>query len=188
MKNVKKLLGVFVIMVCALLLVPNNVNASVNHEEVAKNLIKKIAPDGKNAVFKVKKPISIEEGDVLINGYVNNLLQVEGYEITAGCDQAPYTSCTVSIRSDDYESTWINGEEVVASGWKGLYTINVIYDEPKSNSIVDSYFSKLSNSDMFTPTTYYYVEDLSLINYYLTGDKSELWNSGVPRRALNIVN
>lgn len=180
MKNVKKLLGVFVVMVCALFLVPNNVDALENHED----LIKKIAPDGENAVFKVKKPTSIEEGDALINGYVNNLLQVEGYEITAGCYEAPYTSCTVSIRSDDYESTWENGKEIVVSGWKGSYTINVTYDEPKSNSVVDSYFGKLNNASIFAPTTYYYVEDLSLINYYLTSDKSELWNPGAPGRAL----
>ena len=180
MKNVKKILGVFVLTIVAVLVLPNNVDALENHED----LIKKIAPDGEHAVFKVKKPTSIEEGDVLINGYVNNLLQVEGYEITAGCYEEPYTSCTVSIRSDDYESTWENGKEIVVSGWKGLYTINVTYDEPKANSVVDSYFNKLGNSDMFNPSTYYYVEDLSLINYYLTSDKSELWNPGAPGRAL----
>ncbi|MGN1342758.1 MAG: hypothetical protein ACI4VL_06155 [Bacilli bacterium] len=180
MKNTKKVLGVFVIMVCALFLVPNCVDALENHED----LIKKIAPDGENAVFKVKKPTSIEEGDVLINGYVNNLLQVEGYEITAGCYEAPYTSCTVSIRTDDYDSTWENGEEVVVSGWKGLYTINVTYDEPKSNSVLNDYFGKLNNFSESNPNTYYFVEDLSLINYYLTSDKSELWNPGAPGRAL----
>ena len=180
MKNVKKILGVFVLTIVAVLVLPNNVDALENHED----LIKKIAPDGEHAVFKVKKPTSIEEGDVLINGYVNNLLQVEGYEITAGCYEEPYTSCTVSIRSDDYESTWENGKEIVVSGWKGLYTINVTYDEPKANSVVDSYFNKLGNSDMFNPSTYYYVEDLSLINYSLTSDKSELWNPGAPGRAL----
>ena len=180
MRNMKKTLGVFAVMVCALFLVPNNVDAVENHED----LIKKIAPDGKNAVFKVKKPTTIEEGDLLINGYVNNLLQVEGYEITAGCYEAPYTSCTVSIRTDDYDSTWENGEEVVVSGWKGLYTINVTYDEPKVNTVVNSYFSELNNFSDDDPSTYYIVEDLSLINYYLTSDKSELWNPGAPGRAL----
>lgn len=166
MKGMKKVLGVLVI-VCALFLVPNNVNAEENRED----LIKKIAPDGKNATFKVKKPTSIEEGDALINGYVNNLLQVEGYEITAGCYEAPYTSCTVSIRTEDNE-------------WEGSYDINVTYDEPKSNAVVDGYFNKLNNSSMSDPKTYYYVEDLSLINYYLTSNKSELWNPGAPGRAL----
>ena len=180
MRNMKKTLGVFAVMVCALFLVPNNVDAVEKHED----LIKKIAPDGKNAVFKVKKPTTIEEGDLLINGYVNNLLQVEGYEITAGCYEAPYTSCTVSIRTDDYDSTWENGEEVVVSGWKGLYTINVTYDEPKVNTVVNSYFSELNNFSDDDPSTYYIVEDLSLINYYLTSDKSELWNPGAPGRAL----
>lgn len=180
MKNVKKLLGVFVVMVCALFLVPNNVDALENHED----LIKKIAPDGENAVFKIRKPNSIEEGDMLINGYVNNLLQEDGYEIYAGCYEAPYTSCTVSIRTDDYESTWENGKEVVLSGWKGSYTINVTYDEPKSNSVLNDYFGKLNNFSESNPNTYYFVEDLSLINYYLTSEKSELWNPGAPGRAL----
>lgn len=186
MKNVKKMLGVFVIMMCALFFVPNSVDALENHEEVTEDLIKKIAPDGENAVFKVKRPTSIEEEDALINGYVNNLLQVDGYEITAGCYEEPYTSCTIEFYTDDYETQWNEelGKDVILSGWRGSYTINVTYDEPESNSVVDSYFSKLNNSSMFEPSTYYYVEDLSLINYYLTSDKSELWNPGAPGRAL----
>lgn len=167
MRNMKKMLGVFAVMVCALFLVPNNVDAVENHED----LIKKIAPDGKNAVFKVKKPTSVEEGDVLINGYVNNLVQVEGYEITAYCLTEPYTNCTVNISTDDYESTW-------------EYDINVTYDEPKVNTVVNGYFSELNNFSNDDPTTYYIVEDLSLINYYFTSDKSELWNPGAPGRAL----
>ena len=186
MKNVKKLLGFFAIMVCALFLVPNNVDALENHEEVVKNLIKKIAPDGENAVFKVKKPTNNIEGDFLINGYVNNLLQVEEYEIYAGCYEEPYTICTIEFYTDDYETQWDEelGKDVIVSGWKGSYTINVTYDEPKANAVVNSYFSKLNNSDMSDPSTCYYVEDLSLINYYLTSDKSELWNPGAPGRAL----
>ncbi|MGM9881617.1 MAG: hypothetical protein ACI31S_02095 [Bacilli bacterium] len=167
MKNVKKKLGVFAIMVCALFLVPNIVNALENHED----LIKKIAPDGENAVFKVKKPTNGIEGDILINGYVNNLLQEDGYEIYAGCYEAPYTSCTVQIQNTEAE-------------WSHSYTINVTYDEPKSNSVLNDYFSKLNNFSESNPNTYYFVEDLSLINYYLTSEKSELWNPGAPGRAL----
>ena len=112
MKSVKKILGVLVLTIVVVLVLPINVDALENHED----LIKKIAPDGENAVFKIRKPNSIEEGDMLINGYVNNLLQEDGYEIYAGCNEAPYTSCTVSIRTDDYKSTWENGKEVVLSG------------------------------------------------------------------------
>ncbi len=180
MKSVKKILGVLVLTIVAVLVLPINVDALENHED----LIKKIAPDGENAVFKIRKPNSIEEGDMLINGYVNNLLQEDGYEIYAGCNEAPYTSCTVSIRTDDYKSTWENGKEVVLSGWKGSYTINVTYEEPKSNPFLNDYFGKLNNFSESNPNTYYFVEDLSLINYYLTSEKSELWNPGAPGRAL----
>ena len=183
MKRIGKLIICLLFIVSTVAMFPKPITAqetSLNPEDI----IKLIAPDGKNATFKVKKPTNIEEGDMLINGYVNNLVQVEGYEIYAGCYIEPYTSCEVTIRSGDYDSKWENGEEIVISGWKGSYTINVTYDEPKSNSIVDNYFNKLNNATMSDPSTYYYVEDLSLINYYLTSDKSELWNPGAPGRAL----
>lgn len=180
MKSVRKLLGVFAFGFVTALAWPIIARAN----ETTDALIKKIAPDGINAVFKVKTPTSIEEGDFLINGYVNNLLQGDDYEVTAGCYEAPYTSCTVTFRSNDYQTTWENGQEIVIAGWKETYTLNATYDEPKSNLVVDSYFSKLNNADMLDPTTFYYVEDLALINYYLTSDKSELWNPGAPGRAL----
>lgn len=184
MKSLKKLTLILTFFSFAIILFfSNNVYATATESD-ADTLIKKIAPDGENAVFKVKKPTSMFEGDMFINGYVNNLLQLEGCAIYAGCYEEPYTSCTIDIVSDDYGSTWIDGEEVVVSGWRKLYNINVTYDEPQSNSVVDGYFSKLNNADMSNPSEYYFVEDLSLINYYLTSDKSELWNSGAPGRAL----
>ena len=184
MKRFKKLTLILTFFIFAIILFfSNNVFATVTEND-ADTLIKKIAPDGENAVFKVKKPTSGTEGDFLINGYVNNLLQLEDCEITAGCYEEPYTSCTINIRTDDYDSTWIDGEEVVVSGWKKTYNINVTYDEPKTHSVINNYFSKLNNFNDYDPSTCYFVEDLSLINYYLTSDKSELWNSGAPSRAL----
>ena len=185
----KKLLKLTLILtffsLAIILFFSNNVYATATESD-ADALIKKIAPDGENAVFKVKKPTSIEEGDLLINGYVNNLLQLEGCEIYAACIEEPYTTCNIDIYSDDYESQWDSdlGKDVIVSGWKKSYNINVTYDEPKSNSVVDGYFGELNNSDMFDPSTYYFVEDLSLINYYLTSDKSELWNPGASSRVI----
>ena len=78
MKNYKKLTLILTFFSLAIILFfSNNVFATVTESD-ADTLVKKIAPDGENAVFKVKKPTSIEEGDLLINGYVNNLLQLEG--------------------------------------------------------------------------------------------------------------
>lgn len=73
----KKLLKLTLILtffsLAIILFFSNNIFATATESD-ADALIKKIAPDGENAVFKVKKPTSIEEGDLLINGYVNNLI------------------------------------------------------------------------------------------------------------------
>lgn len=64
MKNVKKLLGVFVIMVCALLLVPNNVNAAdIDSAETLKEVFK-----GKNATVS-GKTVKLT-GDVIIDDLI----------------------------------------------------------------------------------------------------------------------
>lgn len=64
MNNVKKLLGVFVIMVCALLLVPNNVNAAdIDSAETLKEVFK-----GKNATVS-GKTVKLT-GDVIIDDLI----------------------------------------------------------------------------------------------------------------------
>ena len=182
MKYLKKVLGVFVFVMVSILILPNSAFALENPDE----LIKEIAPDGTNATFKMKKPTSIEEADFAVNGYVNSLLQIDGYTIIAGCYEEPYTTCTIDIASDDYTSEWNveQQKEVVLTGWRGTYTINVTFDEPKSNATVNNYINKLNDFEPSDPSTYYIIEDLSLINYYLTSSKSELWNLGAPGRAL----
>ncbi len=185
MKKFKKLALLLTFFIFAIiLLLSNNVYATATKDD-ADALIKKIAPDGENIIIKAKKPTSIEEADFLLSGYFGNLLQLDGCAVSAWSNSSDsYDSITIQINTDDYSSTWENGEEIVLSGWLAKYTLNATYDEPKSNSVVDGYFSKLNNSDRSDPSKYYFVEDLSLINYYLTSDKSELWNSGAPGRAL----
>lgn len=157
-----KLRGFLLIGLGAILLLASDVQALENHDD----LIKIIAPDGKNAVFKTKKPTNDIEGDILINGYVNNLLQeegIEGYSVFAGCYESPYTSCTIEVQTEDYGLN--NDPDLGISGWSNTYTINVTYDEPEANSFIDNYFDKLNDSVISNPRTYYFVEDLSLINY-----------------------
>lgn len=173
--SVKKIIGVCLI---SFLLFISNINAEENGDE----LIKKIAPDGKNAVFKMKRPTSQIEGDFNINGYVNNVFKDDGYVIQAACLSEPYEDCIVEIYSKDYESNWNTGETI--KGWKSEYNIKVTYEEPNENSIINGYEKKLNDFDSSNPSTYYMIEDLSLINYYLTSNKSELWNTGAPGRAL----
>lgn len=183
MKNVKQILGVLVIMLCTLFLVPNNVFASTTKDEVD-TLIKEIAPNG-NIVIKAKEPTSYEEADALLTGYFANLLQLDGCNVYAWSESMDsYDIIKIQISSDNYLPTWEGNEEVALAGWMKIYTFNTTYDAPKSNSVVEGYFSKLNNADMNDPNTYYFVEDLSLINYYLTSEKSELWNPEAPGRAL----
>lgn len=173
MKKFKNLMILLVFLMFAFILFSNNKVCAATDPET---LIYKIAPDGKNATFKVKKPTTPIEGDIVINAYVNNLLQVEGYTAYAACITEPYTDCAIDIQSDDY-----NGAD---KGWFKHYDIKVTYDEPTANSTVNNYISKLKDFDETDPSTAYMVEDLSLINYYLTSNKSELWNPGASGRAL----
>ena len=185
MKKFKKLTLILTFFTFAIILFFSNNVFATSTKNDADALIKKIAPDGENIVIKAKEPTSFTEADFLLTGYLGNLLQLDGCGVYAWSNSMDsYDSITIQIQTDDYSSTWDNGKEVVLSGWLAKYTLNVTYDEPKSNSVVDGYFSKLNNSDMSDPSKYYFVEDLSLINYYLTSDKSELWNSGAPGRAL----
>lgn len=178
--NKFKIFAICTFSIITLMCIPNNVSALENNED----LIKRLAPDGKNAVLKMKKPTSITEGDFNINGYVNSIIQEKGYYVQAACLSEPYTDCEVSIETDDYESEWDGQKEIPKKGWKGVYDITVTYDEPEPNATVADYIGKLNNFSANDPTTYYIVEDLSLINYYLTSSKSELWNIGAAGRAL----
>ena len=106
--------------IIGLMCIPNNVSALENNED----LIKRLAPDGKNAVLKMKKPTSTTEGDFNINGYVNSIIQEKGYYVQAACLSEPYTDCEVSIETDDYESEWDGQKEITKKGWKGVYMMN----------------------------------------------------------------
>lgn len=175
MKNYKRLkIALSIIIFAILLFISNNVFAMTADE--TDELIKKIAPDGVNATFKVRRPKDASEGDLVINGYVSRILSGEGYYVYAGACTEPFDKCSIQINSEDY-----NGFD---KGWTKNYEINVTYDEPKSNSAIDNYFSKMRDFDEGDVNTAYMVEDLSLINYYLTSNKSELWNPGAAGRAL----
>ena len=131
-------------------------------------LMKKLAPDLSNATFKMKKPTSMDEAWYGMAVYINNIINSTDYEIWADCVE-PYNTCTIIFN---------DGENNV-----GEYEINITYDEPESNETVNGYITKMTEFDM-DESNYYVVQDLSLINYYLTGNKSELWNPGAPSRAI----
>ena len=181
MKRFEKFLGILV-FILMILLVPNSVNAS----EMTDNLIKKIAPDGKNVILKSVVPKDDMEADYLMNSIVAKFINPQEHEYYAWCEGDGFTTCIVELWTEDYNTAWDSesNKEVVISGEKVSYTLNATYDVPSIENItmMDKFVSKLkSGSNQYT------IEDLSLINYYMTGVKSELWNREAPGRALKFV-
>ena len=184
----KKIIGIFVILI-ALFMLPTIINAKdVDTDE----LIKKVAPDGENAVVKMKTPTTPEEQDFVATGYFGKALAGEGYNTYAFCDE---TTCEVTLSSTDFVPThqeWDSKQnklvDVPGTGWSKTYNLKVTYDEPAANQTITDFIDKLNEFDSSNPETYYEITDLSLINYYLTSDKSELWNPGAPGRALKYSN
>ena len=186
MKNFKKLLGVFVLVMVITLCVPNRVNASEKTDEY----IRKISPDGKNIVIKSVVPKDGMEADFLMNGIVGKYIDPQDYEFYAWCEGDGFKTCIVELWSDDYKTEYDStlGKDVVISGEKASYTLNATYDVPTNEvSIVNNYISKLKNIELDEVNDWYMLEDLSLINYYLTSTKSELWNRSAPGRASKFV-
>lgn len=187
MKNTRKMLWILIFGIVSLLLIPNNVNAS----EKTDAMIRKIAPDAKNVTFKSVKPKDEAESFAFTTGILQKFIGENDYYIYAYCEAPEFTSCQVEIQSEDLETEWDTEEqkEVIIKGEKASYTLNATYDEPSDSNVkmVNNYISKLKAGDHNDGSTWYQVEDLSLINYYLTSSKSELWNIGAAGRAIKYV-
>ncbi len=186
MNNLKRLLGILIFVICTILILPRGVLAEeIDTDEV----IRKLAPDLKNAVFKMNKPTNDGEQEFGINGYVGNIIGTGDYYVYASCSDT-CSVVSITITSKDYEVSyrWDDelGEEVedVVTGWSRTYELNVTYDEPQVNSTVSGIIEDLPSFSQSDHSSYYALEDLSLINYYLTSVKSELWNREAPGRAL----
>ena len=176
----KRKIIISIIMV-AILLIPSIVLADGVDTDA---IMKRIAPDLENATFKMKKPTTPEEADFNVSGYVGNFLGGD-YWVYGYCME-PYTTCTITFQSHDYDTDWDSeqGKVVVKSGWMKEYVVNATWEAPEDNETINSYMSALKNGQIADPSTYYAVTDLALVNYYLTGSRSELWNVGAAGRAL----
>ena len=188
--NKKKLLKKLVLPIFGLAILPTIANAEVNKEE----FINMIVPDGKTLTLKSIKPTTYEASYELMNSYVQNHFDVDGYNAFGDCNPEDPTECIIGIQSDDIEWGAYDpelGRSVVTKGWQQEYQIAVTYETQeltgKSKEVIENLVSSL-DVDLFDETTYFKVEDLSLINYYLTGDKSELWNPGAASRAIKFSN
>lgn len=138
------------------------VNAATEYEE---GLIYKIAPDGKNAVFKMHKPV--DEGDfyIVMENVLNYILNEEEYIATAYATSEELNNCDIDI------SNSITGELV------GTYNVDVTYDEPEKNETIESILNKMKlPQDLYDLKNYYCVSDLNLINLYMLG---ESWSNNL---------
>ena len=172
MKNFQKILGVFVLGFFTALLIPISVNAAIDEEK----LIEKIAPDGKNVTIKAVKPKNDEEVFNYINGVVQAMLDEEDYDAYMTCDDTDVTKCQIEIASVNDNSDFAK-----------KYDVNVTYIEPEKNVKVEEqvkkYLDALHEFD-WSLDSLITVTDLGLINYYMTSDKSELWNPNAANRAI----
>ncbi len=188
MKRKGYLLFIFGLFAMILIGLPKEVSAS----EVTDEFIKQFAPDGKNVVLKTAKPKDDLEAYFFMYGILGKYDNPEGYRLEdAHCEGEGYTICTVELYSDDYREVWDDAlnQSVVVQGEKVTYTLNATYEEPSSadTQVVNTYLSKLKDMSGQDSSNWYEIEDLSLINYYLTSVKSELWHRASPGRALKFV-
>ena len=173
----KKIINGFVLLLTALFTLQGNVFADVLNPD---ELIKRVASDGKNAVVKMKKPNinSFDEAmafELTLDGYFRRALENEMYSTWIDCEDGSVTDCTIHFIDGGENDTPIK--------------VTITYDEPKENKAVDALVALYKNSlkDFSHDSTvddYYVLEDLSLINYYQTNSKSELWENGAAGRAL----
>jgi len=171
MKKIQKILGVLFVGLFSSIIIPNIVSAT----EYEENLIKRIAPDGKNVTIKAVKPKNEIEVYEYINAVVQKMLDEENYEAYISCDNDDVTKCQINIQS-------VPVNDVIK--FSKIYDVNVTYDEPKENIKIESYLGKLKDFGELDSETFLKVTDLGLINYYMTSEKSELWNPGAASRAI----
>lgn len=88
------------------------------------NLIKKIAPDGKNAILKVSKKNADNEG--FLTAVVNYMLSEEKYQAIAYTEPDNLNKVNIIIMDND-------------GYFNKRYVINVTYEEPESNKNIDEY-------------------------------------------------
>ena len=113
------------------------------------------------------------------------------YYIFGSCEGENYSECFVNFQSQDYQSKWdyeLNKKVVIKCEMVN-YPLTVTYEAPiERNDLKKSYLNKFKEISMDEPNKWYISSDLSLINYFLTSTKSELWNPGASSRAIKFIN
>lgn len=157
-----------------LLLIP-----SVYATEYEEGLIEKIAPNGK-ATLKMIQPKGAIEAEFTLTASLNKLIGDDNYLAYAYSCNDTYTKCNIVIDNIDPN---FSGDVQFSKVYEDII-IDYVEPSKESQKLVSDYYNKLKDFDDADITTYYSVEDMNLINYYLTSNKSELWNPGASNRAL----
>ena len=171
----KNKFGLIVILLVLTLLIPFGVSAKdIDRDKI----INSIVPDGANLTVKGIEPTTYDDAYNMMMVIANKIdkdAADAGYEAYGDCNPNNFNECEIVI-SD-------------GQGWHQTYPITVTYDKPstadlgKYGPIINRFLSGFG-IDFMDTSTYFVVEDLSIINYFLTGDRSELWNPGAASRAI----
>lgn len=169
MKLKKFLLKVLLIFIAIFIFGITNVNAATEYEE---NLIYRIAADGKNSTFKTIKPKDKNEAYLILSNVVNNILDEEEYTADVHCTDDELTKCDITI----YKRGVV--EPIIK-----FCDINVTYDVPEENEVVNSILSKIKvANDESDFENFYFISDLNLINLYMTEtDINRIWSQNAAR-------
>lgn len=161
MKNIRKLLGVFVFVMTLILCVPNSVNAAADFDS--------LLTDGKLVINGVE-PQNENEANDRFGEYFYKLGMNDYQTGTAMCDYT-YTKCVLvyHLGRDDQEEK----------------DVEVVYNYDKDvKKVVDNLISNMGNKTTFKLT------DMEIINYFLYGtENSNLSSFSLDfRKALNYNN
>lgn len=177
MKSKTKVISLFFLVFIAFSLLGS---ANVNATDYEENLISRIAPDGE-ITLKTVKPTNEFEAEVYLQSIANRLLNETDYKAYVSSTDNTYTNFVITITNE-----W--GE----TGFQKDYNVSVIYDEPNEDrnitNTIKSFISKLKDFREIDSESYYTITDLSLINYYMNTEKSELHLNGSAGKALKYSN
>ena len=167
----KKIIGVLLLVIT--LSITTKVSA---HVDDLSEILRQIAPDEENATFYGVDPEFDYLNDYYLTGIAYTMITDDDYDVFIS--EAGNGKYNVDISSVERDA---NEEPLQSEN----YEINITFVNPteEQTSLMQPYFNRLNTLDFMDFNTYYKIEDLSLINYFLTSDKSELWNPGAPARA-----
>ena len=144
MRSVRKLLGVFVLIIFCLLCIPKNVAALEMSDE-----FKEILNDKRQFFAETVPPTSDFELDILVNDYLLIGKGLDSYNIS-NCNSS-YTLCELTYWKDSENSE--------------THNIEVVYKYDKAiKTMIDGFINEIPAGK-----TEFSVRDLEIINFWVNG-------------------